>query len=972
MATRFSLLTKGAREMRGKTVIFIFGIFATLSSIINAQNVSVTFKVGMASETVTNGVWLAGGDAGNPGFEMTDSDGDMIYSVTLSVPQNARYHYKFVNGPIDQWWGGAWESVPEACAVGEGSDRYVDVEAEDMVLIPVVFGTCDFIEPTYVINDFNELLDVLDEGDGAFWEEYDETLSDLNFSALSQITDPNYIYDDSPVMGWNYGVVGTFSWGGYTAQLSLFDQAVDLSDYNYISFKLRNLSEPQIGGVFFRFVLFDVSNTTSWSSRDDVEVWFSFFEGAQSPLYNDPADGWVEYRIPLEWSGTSAPGTSYTLGFTNPGWVGVPGNQTFDIDQIGGIAIEVVSTTQGAVTQGEFLIEDIQAVFSPTISGCTDVDACNYNPDADVDDGSCYDCSNITFRVDMSNETAHSQGVYMAGGTLGQEGYLMEDADGDDIWETTLQLKVGDTTRYKFRNQPAFNSWNGFEPSGGLISGGCSAPDDWFNNPSDNYDDRFIIVPNVDIALPTVCYGSCVSCDEENRVNVTFSVDMSDVETNPAGAHISGEAFPEPGLTMADPDGDDVWTITVEKSVGELLRYKFANGPVPNWQGDWEEVPLQCQHADNTDRWLIVGETDMELETVCFSRCTGCVEDYPVDVTFNLDMSNVSSFDGSQAPFVFGSYNDWDPSIPTQMLDSDGDNIYTGTAEGLMFYDSVTVLFAYGDNFETVPQECGVYDTELSMYVRPLNITDADGEATLILEPVEYGACPLDDSPKVLFQVDASSVIDLWPEGFDLCATGSFDAWSGCGLSLSDPEGDNIFTGILTGLEEGTNYEYKFVVNVGGNYLWDDPNTESGPPIGSACDFNPEDAYGNYGFTAVAGTEPQDLGLQPWNGCVALSNDVSDKSLVPSKFTCKAYPNPFNPHVTIYYELDKNEFVDVSIFNVLGQRVKTLVNTTQNVGMYSYNWNGLDASGVEINSGIYFAIIQHGSSKDILKITYLK
>ena len=106
---------------------------------------------------------------------------------------------------------------------------------------------------------------------------------------------------------------------------------------------------------------------------------------------------------------------------------------------------------------------------------------------------------------------------------------------------------------------------------------------------NDNYDDRFIIVPNVDTTLPMVCYGSCESCDQQNMVDVTFSVDMSDIETNPAGAHISGEAFPEPGLTMSDPDGDDVWTITVQEPVGELIRYKFANGPVPNWQGDWEE-----------------------------------------------------------------------------------------------------------------------------------------------------------------------------------------------------------------------------------------------------------------------------------------------------------------------------------------------------------------------------------------------
>ena len=940
--------------------------------ILNAQTVAVTFQVGMGNETVSNGVWLAGGDAGNPGFEMTDSNGDMIYTVTLDVPQDARYHYKFVNGPLDQWWNGAWETVPEACGVGQHFDRYVDVESEDMVLVPVVFGTCDYIEPIYVINDFNEPLDVLDEGDGAFWEEYDESESDLNFSNLSQITDTEYTFDGSPVMGWNYGVVGTFSWGGYTAELSLFDQVVDLSGYNYISFKLRNLTQPQIGGVFFRFVLFDVSNTTSWSSRDDVEVWFSFFEGNQSPLYNDSEDGWVEYRIPLQSSGTTAPGTSYTQGFTKTGWVGIPGNDILDIDQIGGIAIEVVSTTQGAVAQGEFLLEDIQAVFSPTILGCTDVNACNYNPDADEDDGSCYECSDITFRVDMSNETAHSQGVYMAGGTLGQEGYLMEDSDGDDIWETTLELRVGDTTRYKFRNQPALNSWNGFEPAGGLISGGCSAPDDWFNNVNDNYDDRFIIVPNMDITLPTVCYGSCDSCDEQNMVDVTFSVNMSDIETNPAGAHISGEAFPEPGLTMLDPDGDDVWTITVQKSIGELLRYKFANGPVPNWSGDWETVPLECQHADNTDRWVIVGETDMELETVCFNRCTSCIDDYPVDVTFNLDMGNAAGFDGTQQPYVFGSYNEWDYYTPTLLSDSDGDNIFTGTIENLMFYDSVTVLFAYGQNFETVPQECGVSDTDLGMYVRLLPITDADGEETLVLDPVEYGGCPLDDTPKALFQVDASSVINLWPEGYDLCVTGSFDAWSGCGLSLSDSDGDNIFSGILTGLTDGDNYEYKFLVNVDGNALWDDPNYDSGPPLGSACDFNPEDNYTNYGFTAVAGIEPLDLGVQPWNGCVALSNDSDNRYLVPKDFSCKAYPNPFNPFVTIHYELENNEFVKLSIINILGQRVKTLVNADQDLGVYSYSWNGRDMNGAELNSGIYFAVIDHGSSRDILKITYLK
>ena len=79
----------GYRFIKNNVLAIIF------LGILNAQTVAVTFQVGMGNETVTNGVWLAGGDAQNPGFEMTDSNGDMIYSVTLDVPQDARYHYKF-------------------------------------------------------------------------------------------------------------------------------------------------------------------------------------------------------------------------------------------------------------------------------------------------------------------------------------------------------------------------------------------------------------------------------------------------------------------------------------------------------------------------------------------------------------------------------------------------------------------------------------------------------------------------------------------------------------------------------------------------------------------------------------------------------------------------------------------------------------------------------------------------------------
>ena len=152
------------------------------------------------------------------------------------------------------------------------------------------------------------------------------------------------------------------------------------------------------------------------------------------------------------------------------------------------------------------------------------------------------------------------------------------------------------------------------------------------------------------------------------------------------------------------------------------------------------------------------------------------------------------------------------------------------------------------------------------------------------------------------------------------------------------------------------------------NEGWDDPITESGAPLGSSCDFNPNDDFDNYGFTAVEGLV--DLGTFGWNECASLSNDVYE--ITPTQFSSKAYPNPFNPYVSIAYKLPEAGQVKVEIVNLLGQNVKTLINDMQSPGSYVYKWNGKDANGTSVNSGMYFAIISRESERNILKITYLK
>lgn len=66
------------------------------------------------------------------------------------------------------------------------------------------------------------------------------------------------------------------------------------------------------------------------------------------------------------------------------------------------------------------------------------------------------------------------------------------------------------------------------------------------------------------------------------------------------------------------------------------------------------------------------------------------------------------------------------------------------------------------------------------------------------------------------------------------------------------------------------------------------------------------------------------------------------------------YPNPFNPTTLINYSIPRSSNVKIAIFNSLGQLVKTLVNQNQGTGNYSVDWNGTDAAGNVVSSGIYF------------------
>ena len=76
--------------------------------------------------------------------------------------------------------------------------------------------------------------------------------------------------------------------------------------------------------------------------------------------------------------------------------------------------------------------------------------------------------------------------------------------------------------------------------------------------------------------------------------------------------------------------------------------------------------------------------------------------------------------------------------------------------------------------------------------------------------------------------------------------------------------------------------------------------------------------------------------------------------LVPAAFTVSQnYPNPFNPSTDIQYALPASEHVKLVIYNVLGQKVRTLVSDQQSAGYYTVRWDGHDQSGKSVGSGMY-------------------
>ena len=99
----------------------------------------------------------------------------------------------------------------------------------------------------------------------------------------------------------------------------------------------------------------------------------------------------------------------------------------------------------------------------------------------------------------------------------------------------------------------------------------------------------------------------------------------------------------------------------------------------------------------------------------------------------------------------------------------------------------------------------------------------------------------------------------------------------------------------------------------------------------------------------------------------------TDYDMLPGVFKLhQNYPNPFNPVTNLSYDLPEDAMVNITIYDVMGKSIRTLVNSSQSAGYKSLYWNATNDNGQPVSAGLYIYSIQAGQFNQTKTMVLLK
>ncbi|MBS4033363.1 MAG: T9SS type A sorting domain-containing protein [Ignavibacterium sp.] len=458
---------------------------------------------------------------------------------------------------------------------------------------------------------------------------------------------------------------------------------------------------------------------------------------------------------------------------------------------------------------------------------------------------------------------------------------------------------------------------------------------------------------------------------------VEFQVDMG-VQAQKAGFNPSTDAVKLAGNfnnwsngddVLTDIDGDTVYTITKTFNVGDTLFFKFIRG-VDGWENDPNReyiVPAGTStyfaYFNNDSLYALSGDT--------------------IDVTFSCDME-FEIVSGRFNPLtdtmsVRGSFNGWGAN--DLMFQSVTDpNVWEGTFriftfEGDVFNYKYAFFGPNGTTWENDPNKTYTITAD-DMTFGSAFISRVFNDATL--------ATVTNFPVTIKFTVDmegAISAINLLPfpsiDDVRICGANAPLRWPAGGWPNADSvltiklfddgtngdltSGDNIWSRDITFPQYSPlRIQYKYGAN------WGLPSNGGGNDNENGVGA---DHFINLTSDLVSATVENVFGTMGDHPLINIVTDIKDVVYAaPNTYElAQNYPNPFNPSTVIRFGIPEAGFVNLKVYNSLGQEVATLVNDFVNAGGYEVSF---DASN--LSSGIYFYTITANNFSTTKKMMLVK
>ena len=194
-------------------------------------------------------------------------------------------------------------------------------------------------------------------------------------------------------------------------------------------------------------------------------------------------------------------------------------------------------------------------------------------------------------------------------------------------------------------------------------------------------------------------------------------------------------------------------------------------------------------------------------------------------------------------------------------------------------------------------------------------------------------------------------------------------------MSLENVNGFSYVTNTVDKMGFTSQQEFSFIAS--GNYSTLPGSSADVMTVSKSGPFNivPGDSI-KIAMAIVIGSNNSDLfeNAQKAQSAYGMSTDIGDEEgLLPSEFTLhQNYPNPFNPSTTISFEIDKKQKIELTVYNMLGQEVKTLFAGELSAGKHEFEWDATGKSGQKAASGVYFYKLITESQIAARKMTLLK